>query len=943
MKYSLPRLLPVLGLCALAFTGCDLFSFGKSSSPGDAPPKGMVRIAAAGRQTVLGSTSVLAKPGEEAPRMTARFAADFFMDETEVTQAKYESLMGRNPAVEGFGRGGDLPVYNVSWYDAVLYCNARSKRDGLDTVYAYASVARDASGRAYAVEGLLIRYEVRGYRLPTEAEWEFAARAGTESEFAWGDSPDTAKAGRIAWHAGNSGGKVHAAGGLEANAFGLHDMFGNVMEWVNDWKGPYPDAVVEASLGARDPGVVPERVVKGGAFSYDLRYLRFAGRSANYPTLSSASAEYVGFRCVLGAIVNGRYLAGDGAYTAMPPVTAHPSGARLLFGHDQVKLAFVNATSSRRTLAYIDFTERPVTVHEFLDDSTVFNPVISPDGQWVAYGDVDEGDTRVGTVKIRRLATGSTPVVLPVPSAVIPRWWVSPVSSDTFLVFATRARDNLEPAWTSDETYRIRVSGGVAAGDASRLVSGGGYHDGLSSDGRRLASGYRRLHLRDASGSSDRILFTGPANGKPAGDTSQVCNVSLHPDFKNNPQMLLLDFGYSSKSTVVGRPYGLHEILFRLDTSGSVHSWYGAPQGFSAWQDAEWSNHPNYAVGVGENQGQGYPAVVGLYFNNSATSVLASGTTLRQPSLWVRPGAVPVLAEDAGRADSLGKYNDPATGQVQLESSARMKLLWRHRDHAEVVALGSSHITNGIYPPALTRFPTVSLAYAAGGLLGMNKLLMNYVLPQYTKLKAVVLEVHPGYYNLEDGDATWRVNMGQTKGYHYDSTHGFWSGGVPQALDSVMRAYVNPVTTTYLDSMGTNFFPPEPWDTTFASVVTQKAWKENDPEVARSIAYLGAMVQALRNRRVHAILVIVPQSKVYKKSAYYGKFGPPHAIANGIVQKVADLCTGNPYCTFYDAHQFGNHDYPDSMFVNSDHLANQGAVRFSRRIDSLIYSKTGSP
>jgi uncharacterized protein (TIGR02171 family) len=929
-------------LGAAALLGC---LFHSTSRREPAPPAGMVRIDAADEQTLLGSTDSWARQDEEAPRLAATFDYDFFMDKTEVTQAEYDSLMGRNPATETFGRGDRHPVYNVTWYDAVLFCNARSKRDGMDTVYTYTARKQDVNGRTYSLEGLNIRYEIRGYRLPTEAEWEFAARGGVSTAFLWGNAPDSAAAARVAWYGANSGARTHPVGSLEANAEGLWDMAGNVMEWVNDWKGPYAAVTVGNFLGARDPGLIPERAVKGGAFSYDLRYLRFSGRSANYPTLSSAATEYVGFRCVLGPISGGKYLSGGQAHGATPAVIPNPGGALQLFGHNQVKLVFVNTTSKTRTLCYIDFTESPVTVHEFLDDSTVFTPVISPDGQWVAYSNVDEGDTRTGTVKIRKLAPGSVAVPIPVASAVIPRWWVNPASSDTFLVYATNARDNLDPFWPSDQTRRIRVSGGSATGSAVLVASGGGYHDGLSDDGKHLVTGYRRLRMRNVAGGTDRTLFTGPQNGKPAGDTSQVCNVSIHPHFATTPHMLLLDFGYSGSSSVVGRPYGLHEILFRADTSGNIVSWYGAPPGFAAWQDAEWSNHSDFAVGVGQDQSQGYPAIVGLYMKNSATTLLATGTTLRQPGLWARPGAFAVPADNPGLLDSMGQYNEPATGPEQLEFSSRMKLVWGSRHNADVVVLGSSHITNGIWPQSFTHFKALNLGYAAGGLLGMNKLMAHYVLPHFPKLRAVVIEVHPGFFNLDHGDLSWLSGgMEQSKGYQYDSAHGFWPGGVPPVLDSIMRGYVNAVTSAYADTLGGIVFPPPVplWDTTSPSLVTPKTWTVGDSTPDRTIAFLGGMVQVLRSRQIQAVLVIVPQSRVYKKTESYGKFGPPWSFASSLVAKVQNLCTGNPYCTFYDANLAGDHDYADSLFFNADHLAHPGAMRLSHRLDSLLMLKIGT-
>lgn len=892
----------------------------------------MVSVASANRSTMLGSNDAYAKADEENPRLAAAFSYDFFMDKTEVTQEAYEELMGRVPATASFGLGARLPVYNVTWYDAALFCNERSKRDGHDTVYAYSSRKQDANGRTYELEGLAIRYEVAGYRLPTEAEWEFAARAGVTSTFPWGQVPDSAAAAATAWHAANAGGRMHPVGALRANAYGIHDMLGNVMEWVNDWKGPYAATTVENFLGAREPGLIAERSVKGGAFSYDFRHLRFSGRSANYPTLGSAAAEYVGFRCVLGAIPEGRYLTGGGAYVATPPVTPLPSAVLGLFGHNRVKLAFVNATSARRTLCYIDFSESPVSVHEFLDDSAVFTPVISPDGQWVAYTNVEEGNTGTGTISIRRLSPTGTKRVLAVPGAVIPRWWVHPASRDTFLVYATSARDNTEPAWASDQTYRVRVSGGAEAGNPVLVSPSGGYHDGLSGDGKFLATGYRRLRLRNNTVGSERILFTGPSNGKPASDTSQVCNVSLHPDFSASPEMLLLDFGHPAKSSIVGRPYGLHEILFRVDSAGTVKRWYEAPEGFTAWQEVEWSNHPDYAVGVGEDVGRGYPAVVAAYLKGSSTAVLARGSSLRDPGLWVEPGAY--VPEDPGVGDSLGEYNTPLAGDLQAEFAAKMRVFWLNRDSAEFVCIGSSHVKSGIWPASFSRFKTVNLGYSGANMAGPGTILHNYVLRHGRRLKAVLFEVQPGwFFNTEEA---WATEMSRTKGYLYDSSHFFWSQGVPAFLDSVMRQ------KTYaggfvVDAFGGNFNAVNGWGPTPPPVFTSgRSFVLPDEAVTRNLARLGELAREAGSHGVLFVMAVLPQAPLYKSTPYYGKYGPTWESGRALVAQFKSLCAGISNCRFYDANLEGNHDYDSLMFVNEDHLGTVGAQRLSPRLDSAL-------
>ncbi len=172
---------------------------------------------------------------------------DFWLKETEVTQGEWQALMGSNPSYFT-ACGPSCPVEQMSWFDAVDYVNALSRSEGLPECYG-------GTGMSQTFAGL----SCRGYRLPTEAEWEYAARAGTTSD-------RYGALDAIAWHAGNSGSTTHAVRGKQPNAWGLYDMLGNVWEWTHDWYGEYGTGAVTDPLGA-SPG--SSRVtIRGG--SWDL-------------------------------------------------------------------------------------------------------------------------------------------------------------------------------------------------------------------------------------------------------------------------------------------------------------------------------------------------------------------------------------------------------------------------------------------------------------------------------------------------------------------------------------------------------------------------------------------------------------------------------------------------------------------------------------------------
>jgi formylglycine-generating enzyme required for sulfatase activity len=220
------------------------------------------------------------------------------MDSTDVTQASYQALMGVNPSDFDTGVSAPRrPVEDVDWYDAALYCNARSKHDGYDTVYSYSS---KYAGSGYdTLAGVVIDYTKHGYRLPTEAEWEYACLAGSTADYYWGQSyppqttSDTANISAHAWWYYNTPNSTQPVATKPRNAWGLYDMSGNVWQWCNDWYGGYTSGSQTNPTG---PASGSSRVLRGGSWSgnYDF-YLRSANRDYDYPIVRL----YVyGFRCV---------------------------------------------------------------------------------------------------------------------------------------------------------------------------------------------------------------------------------------------------------------------------------------------------------------------------------------------------------------------------------------------------------------------------------------------------------------------------------------------------------------------------------------------------------------------------------------------------------------------------------------------------------------------
>lgn len=223
---------------------------------------------------VMGSLRSEASRDSDELQRTITISA-FFMGRSEVTQKEWQELMENNPSRF---QGSDLPVENISWFDAVEYCNRRSLEEGLRPAYTI-----DKTSSKWNV---IWNKDANGYRLPTEAEWEYACRAGTRTAFYTGDSLRTEDAnfdGMVAYNGVKSGYKSRTTKVEEfaPNPWGLFDMHGNVWEWCWDWYGAYADGPQSDPDGAKT-GV--NRIMRGGSWNFYAQYLRSANRGSNAPS-----------------------------------------------------------------------------------------------------------------------------------------------------------------------------------------------------------------------------------------------------------------------------------------------------------------------------------------------------------------------------------------------------------------------------------------------------------------------------------------------------------------------------------------------------------------------------------------------------------------------------------------------------------------------------------
>ena len=277
-----------------------------AEAQGDAQTEGMVLIKGGSFQMGSPTTEAERDADEE---LHQKSVADFLMSATEVSQQEYETVMGSNPSQR---QGNNLPVENVTWYDAIAYCNALSQREGLTPCY-------EVSGTT-----VTWRLSANGYRLPTEAEWEYAARGGKQTPFNFGDYVHDSDANCYNAYGYNNDASGHWVNGYPghtvgvtehpANAFGLYNMHGNVAEWTWDWYA--------------ERGTSPEegryKVVRGGGWNDFPKHIRSAYRSA-FP--ADVPLYATGFRVVRSTVAT------EGELKSVSVAKAKNPGGKVLIAY----------------------------------------------------------------------------------------------------------------------------------------------------------------------------------------------------------------------------------------------------------------------------------------------------------------------------------------------------------------------------------------------------------------------------------------------------------------------------------------------------------------------------------------------------------------------------------------------------------------------------------
>ena len=220
---------------------------------------------------------------DEKPVHEVRLTYDFYIGKYEVTQKEYKILMETNPS---YFKGDNLPVEQVTWFDSIKYCNALSKKEGLSVAY------DESTGNLLDSNGNVTTdiTQVKGYRLATEAEWDYAAKGGNKSQGYKYSGSNTID--EVAWYSDNSDNKTYEVGTKKPNELGIYDMSGNVWEWCTDFYDRY------VSYSIKNPYIYKEssyRIERGGSWRSLSSYLRVPNRGSSIPSYNSI---YLGFRIV---------------------------------------------------------------------------------------------------------------------------------------------------------------------------------------------------------------------------------------------------------------------------------------------------------------------------------------------------------------------------------------------------------------------------------------------------------------------------------------------------------------------------------------------------------------------------------------------------------------------------------------------------------------------
>lgn len=924
------RIFGKIGMVGLLVWACSTNDL--SSTNSDNPPTGdvlsveqdWIHIDAPNTVVMLGA-DLRNVPASERPQMGVKLENDFYMMRHEVSCGEFNALMNPSHGLALSCEKSDIPVTNVTFYDAVLYANELSKNQKMDTAYSYSSATYNKDKHCTNLEGFVFHPETKAFRLPTEAEWVFVASKN------WNPAES--------WTSDNSGFEPHPVCSLTSeNDF--CDMMGNAMEWVNDWLGNLSDTVVCNYVGASDGGAFDQRVVKGGSFRNAFANITQYSRGDVYRVTSSSLLDYLGFRLAYGAIANPTWMSGNGKITLSRIVpVASLSKLQAYTSLKNIKLAFRNDLSGN--LAYIDYLGGGLSVFEIDDSLDVYHPEISPDGEKVAFCTGLEGVSGKSRLYVRDLnAEGTNLVKLDVENAAIPRWRILD-SGDTVIVYVSDAGDNKDDAvFKAASTWEVPFAGGKFG--KPRKLFDGAYHGGISEDGSLAVSGSKLLRARIADKEStvqenarDTIWYGG----------DQACNVSLAQDLSK--RTLFLDFAGKTGAAFVNEKYGVHERMFVADSTGKLIQSVKAPAGY-AFDHTEWAlKNGDFVVATLSNLNGAHPKIVLVNLADGDVIDLVEGDELWHPSLWVSREKGSSGGPDDGPGeeidpsldlDSVGLYFVEGMEWTHEVLAIKMKIFFDYMDEIEYLCVGSSRVEDGIYASKIMSGFAVNMGHPGNDMDASLYIAENYGFNHLKKLKAVVVSLDLDLWQMTTSFTENLFNF--LPGFVYDANHAFWPEGLPTGFRTAMDMSYNVSQTAHMVYYGSRGFlmnNPAEWGAPL--VESDSTWADQDYSTVQwNLDRLDGFLINAESRGIYVVGVIFPQNPAFKETGSWGRYGPSRSIAARIMKSLNEMQRNHPNFVLLDENKMGKHDYDDSRALNSDHLSSLGAELISSRLDSLLES-----
>ena len=908
------------------------FGEGCSSSASDAYEEspetidGMILVH--GETATLGSNDHQYKPSER-PAMKVHLDYDFFLSIHEMTCGEYRAL-AKEQKLHDFGKckKDSLPLTDVTFYDAVLAANAKSKSENRDTAYTYTNVSFDSEGHCTNLDAFIFHPEADAYRLPTESEWVLAASKGWDPQ-------------NKSWNADNSNYKKHAVCTAGKDSQGFCDFAGNVKEWVNDWAGTFRDTTITNYMGALNGGDLGERIVKGGYFSDKPSEMNFIARGDEYSVDGSTHAEHIGFRLAFGHIPSPVWLDASGkARTSTISALANAATLKNFTRTYNMILAFRNDMSGN--LAFIDYNDGSLSVTEIYDSIATYHPDISPDGKHVAFCTKPEGISGKSSLYVRDLnAKGTNLVKLDVKSAAIPRWRVLG-NGDTVIVYVTDAGNNKDSiAFKKTSTWQVKFAKNKF-GTPQRLFDGA-YHGGISEDNTLAVSGARLLRARVAKSKS---TISEKASDKIWYNSEQACNASLVQD--GSKRTAFLDFSGKTGKKFVGETYATHERILIADSTGKLEQTLKAPADYT-FDHTEWATDGKTSniVATLANTNGAHTKIVLTSPADSSIIELAEGEELWHPCLWVkRRLAVNGTSNESGiefelDPDSAGIYynNSGATPNADIYRY-KMELLWKYRDSSNTVILGSSRSYRGVNPDNFSKgISAINLAVPATVINASQYLFENYVLPHVKNLKVVILsiDIDRGYISGNNSNNIFFTAYKSYPGYVYDENHNFWKDGYPKGLYNA--TYESPGKKDLEGNLRTHrgFFEIKSSSWGDPIITEDSCWMDTKADIYhKNFERLIDFIELCKQNGIYLIGVLFPMNPKYQNTGAYGYAGLRRSEAPSLIKDITKLSKTYPNFILMDENKMGNHDYTDEMASDYSHLSAAGAKKLTTRLDSLI-------